>query len=1200
MSKFIGRRFGDSSSGGGLPDGYRDHGNLLGLLDDDHPQYLITSAVRIVDSPTSGITKTGTGAGDVFALTNAGSGAALFIRQTGNVTTADAALDIDNSGNTGRGLAVFSDTADPDLPLIQFSALTTTFDEPILSITHADPNGLAIDVRGDGYLSGLFTGPEGVGFTCLPSNPFPLGTPGVYVKGSPGEFYFVDKTGAERTWTEIPDFPTGIGGGDGYHPFIEVDELEVTGLFPGTLPNTTGVAVAGSLRRRALNSFLLGPGEIEIRGLTLRSPIDNVLTPQVTYDIIKNPTIVDGAYERSIVEGGTLVLEDAPTTEIETFDGVRKEAEIRYTTGALDLGSEAFLPDAYGDGYFAFVFSADHTNDTKTIVIERRTRGPLITSITFTYPICSFTGSPQTAVRAGQTFPVTVTTSIDPEESLATSVNILAGDAIQSTVALTESGPGTGVWTGTVTARTGQPDGYADINAEALDALSNTTTESTTTVGDPLVFFDGDFPSIETFDVSDLTYPVGQGCLKFGESVDAYMTVSDFTEILYTSPTGRFTIPDPTVYEEQKTLTWDQGSSGIEENANILGAATVTNYRIRARKASNCSETTRNLQIRLDDTPPRVTSIRWTTGCSTGTYDETQPTLGIGTHDVRFIFNDPLVELPTIGIQDGYKGTLGPVTGTVPGTVFFSTVTVDGYEDEGCTELELLAARNCSNKQPLDADPINGDDEEFCIDVTTPNILRVEIDIDPSDGYFNDGYDGSNLRNDDVNNTDNTEQACEVDFSSAVQSITASDILTRHGEDVTVTVEMQDPIPAPGSFNEETCEFDASPWGGGTVTLPKFTNYLFQGTFTTGLGSLRTDDQSESIGRASIWHATGNDATVEDAACNEDVAPNLDVLSANGIDNIGTEVSFTTDGTATPSFQVATSAFRAFMPGRRVYIVDDNTTATIRTIVSAAVNGTITVDGGTLAAYTTAQNARAVPLGATKAEVAAWDSSNGLVAYVNDGAFTQICVCDWANPEAFSQHLSNDQLTQNNPGKTVGVDLFEAAFWGSKLSVPNTNGGTEANPTGVANSTYVWRSKKMRLTTNPTGVQGTNLRFMVFGFLPGTTYRNVPITSASDWDTNSSRYDLTNNNSQIDVRISVDEPFAAIQPLSLANWYDTTDFQVSPQAGFKFGKDKDLNIVFTAPATDVVDKDIYVEIALHTNSSGKAPQVDLFAFAFLA
>ena len=139
LSKFVGRRF-ISGTGG---DGYSDHGQLTGLLDDDHTQYLITSAIRTVESPTSGISKTGTGSGDVFTLTNEGTGAALFVQQTGTTLDADAAVDIDNSGNTGRGLSVVTDTADPSLPLVQFSALTSGFDQPVLKVTHADPCGPA-------------------------------------------------------------------------------------------------------------------------------------------------------------------------------------------------------------------------------------------------------------------------------------------------------------------------------------------------------------------------------------------------------------------------------------------------------------------------------------------------------------------------------------------------------------------------------------------------------------------------------------------------------------------------------------------------------------------------------------------------------------------------------------------------------------------------------------------------------------------------------------------------------------------------------------------------------------------------------------------------------------------------------------------------------------------------------------------------
>lgn len=1199
MSKFVGRR----TRGGAGGDGYNDHGLLTGLLDDDHPQYLITSAVRTNDSIEAGLSKTGTSAGDVFSLLNAGSGSALYVQQTGNTSNADAAVDIDNSGNIGRGLSVFSSNPDPSLPLVQFSVSDAGFDEPILSIEHSDPCGLALQVLGDAYIACQLELGDGLVIQNLDENPFELGKAGVYIKDD--QFFFVDSSGQERTFTvagdDIDSGDTIVISGDGYFPFIEIDELQVSGPGSGTIPNIAGTDSDGSITRNAFNEFLVGEGLLEIRGVTLRHTIDGEPLPTITYTVLKNATLLDSLQSRTVLTEGEVLFKEVAAAN-ETFrSGNRKDGEVQFTTGVLDFDSVAFeSSDGFPDGYFYFVFEGSHTFDTKTIVVERRTLGPFVENITFEYPICAFTGNQQTAVRAGQSFDVTVTTSTDGYAP-ATSVEIDSGDAVQSTVSLTETSPGSGIWTGTVVARTGQPNGFADINVTAEDSLANVSTSSTSETGDALVFFDNDFPVIETYQESDILYPAGQTCLKYGETADAYLTASDFTEILYTSPNGRFTINNPAVYEAGKTFTWDQGPTGIEENPSG-SSLSVTNYRIRARKESNCSETVRNVQVRLDDTPPRVTQIRWRRN-NIGSYNLISPVLGVGTHGVRVRFDDPLIDVPEMTILDPNKGTLSGFTGTVPGDEFFATLTVsDPPDTDGCTELVLVNAVNCSQKKPLDADPINGTQEEFCVDVNVPQIIRVEIDVDIIDGYWNDGYDGYNAMDDDSDNLDNTEQACEVNFSNGVQSITARETLTRHGESVYASVEMNSPIPLVGSFNEETCTFDASPWGASSsVSLPRESAFLFQGPFTTNLGAARTDDNARNIGRASIWHETGNLATVTDTALNSDTALNTDVLSANGVDVIANSIPFTSSGTTGGVFTVSIDAFRALMIGRRVSISSNTQPTITRTVTFAEIDsgsGIIYCDGGDLSAYTTGDNASVTPISMTDAEIQAWNANNGLVAYIDDGAFTQLCTCDWANPEAYSQHLTDDQLTQNNTG-TVGVDLFRAAFWGSKLSVPNTNGGTEDNPTATANSTYVWRSKRMRLTTNPTGVQGTNLRFMVFGFSAGTPFRNVNITSTSDWDQASSRFDLNNNDSQIDIRISTDD-FAAQPPYTLANWFDVTRFEVSPQAGFKFGKTKDLNIVFNSPATDIIDKDIYVEIAIHTNSSGKAPQLDLFAFSFLA
>jgi len=215
MSKFTGRLI-----QGAVPsDGYK-HSDLDGLNEDDHIQYLITTSARIVGSPTSGLTKVDATAGDIFTLTNAGSGAALSIVQTGSTTNSDAAVEITNTGNTQRGLSVFSNQATPAAALVQFSALDSAFDEPVLRLTHADTRGLALKVEADAYVSTQLEVGAGVVLGQLSSNPFVLGDSGVYSKTIDGEseFYFVDSVGTERTW--------GSGsGGSGDFDSILVDNL---------------------------------------------------------------------------------------------------------------------------------------------------------------------------------------------------------------------------------------------------------------------------------------------------------------------------------------------------------------------------------------------------------------------------------------------------------------------------------------------------------------------------------------------------------------------------------------------------------------------------------------------------------------------------------------------------------------------------------------------------------------------------------------------------------------------------------------------------------------------------------------------------------------------------------------------------------------------------------------------------------------
>jgi hypothetical protein len=208
---------------------------------------------------------------------------------------------------------------------------------------------------------------------------------------------------------------TGTGGGDGYYPFIEIDQLSISGSGSGTLENTIGAASSGSIMRIEYNDFLIGNGLLEIKGLTLRSTIDSNLTPTITYDVLKGATLVDAGLSQTELSGGEMLVTAQATTSIETYiSGIRKDSNIQFTTGTINLDASKFDSiDSTHDGDFYFIFHGSHTSDTKTILVSRNTLGPKIEHIAFTYPICSFSSTQQTAVRSGQSFGISVTTQAE-------------------------------------------------------------------------------------------------------------------------------------------------------------------------------------------------------------------------------------------------------------------------------------------------------------------------------------------------------------------------------------------------------------------------------------------------------------------------------------------------------------------------------------------------------------------------------------------------------------------------------------------------------------------------------------------------------------------------------------------------------------------------------------------------------------------
>jgi hypothetical protein len=529
---------------------------------------------------------------------------------------------------------------------------------------------------------------------------------------------------------------------------------------------------------------------------------------------------------------------------------------------------------------------------------------------------------------------------------------------------------------------------------------------------------------------------------------------------------------------------------------------------VTARKNSNCSETVANLEVYIDDTAPVATMTIQVD--QTGGH-VTSPTIGPGPHDLRLTFDDTLSALPTLTGVNAVTVAGSPITslplpaftGTVPGNVFDTVLTITGGEDGAGVVgpgTELTAINTAGKTGSVI------DDNTFTSDTALQSISSVDFDIADD-----------NPPNDDNTLTGVRSAAAPGPYTPIYDNPSIGTALAVEGDTITVTVEMSKDITT------ETCTFDAAAWGGsGTVSCPAVGPTFpkrFQGTFNVSLGPALLDANSRDIGQASVFHGTG-DATV------------------------------TTVGSAT---SVPLSA-RGFNPQ-----------------TSFSLNGA-----------------------ATKVT----DTSVGWVPWHNFFAFNAPIFIDFSDPEAVSQHMTNDQLNEN---VITTASVLPAAFKGGMLSVPNTNGGTSDNPTALANTTYRWRSKKIKFGS----FLGLSPAFHVFAFAPGTAYKNVEVTSTSVWDTDLglspfNQSGLTASAPNIDIRISADATATGPTAPFSTDWFLTTDTNVSSSGiSNKFGKTKDI-LVNWGNGDNIALGEVFLEIDLITNGSGKAPIVSIVGFSYFS
>jgi len=238
--------------------------------------------------------------------------------------------------------------------------------------------------------------------------------------------------------------------------------------------------------------------------------------------------------------------------------------------------------------------------NTAEVTIDRAADGPSILSVNFTngYP------AGQTEVKEGDTFDVEI--HFDPNGSEPVSVFVDDYGAAEAGVfdlSGTELDWGNvHKATITVTIRaTGTSPTFQSCRLHAINSFgtAGNTVDSNQSGGGvdgvDVVLCNDIIPS---FGTPTITYPPTQQAFKGVESGSVSITVSDFTDVVYTSPTNEFVITDDTVYGVNKTITCTNPGTYNDSTPN---------YTITATRTTNGTSTQISIIIEVADTAPTIT-----------------------------------------------------------------------------------------------------------------------------------------------------------------------------------------------------------------------------------------------------------------------------------------------------------------------------------------------------------------------------------------------------------------------------------------------------------------------------------------------------------------------------------------------------------------------------------------------------------------
>jgi len=289
----------------------------------------------------------------------------------------------------------------------------------------------------------------------------------------------------------------------------------------------------------------------------------------------------------------------------------------------------------------------------------------------------SFTGGypgSQTELKAGDTFQITGTTDKD-----ATGVRILDLDACQLSEP-TFAASTVFTVTGTIADR-GDVAQLLPAHVQAKNAAGAYGSSRATNAGGGSV--DGTdvvncndlYPSVS---IGAITYPPTQGALKGSETATIVNTVSDYTAVVYDSPTAELSITNPTTLENPKTVQRIAGTYNDSTN----------NFRITANRAANDATTVDQEVVEIANVAPTIDVSTPAARLRSGGNDGTS----IQNHTITIDSDQQLDAAPTLNEDTGG----GTFTGSWSGGPLQYTRTLQVHDDDvkGAYTWQGLVATN--------------------------------------------------------------------------------------------------------------------------------------------------------------------------------------------------------------------------------------------------------------------------------------------------------------------------------------------------------------------------------------------------------------------------------------------------------------------------------------------------------------------------